>query len=406
MFHEEETEVMISVSKKVDLIEESQTIAMTSLAKRLRSEGKDIISLSAGEPDFPTPENIKLAAINAIKNNFTKYTQNEGTPELREAVAEKFRFENGLKVTASNILISNGGKHSIYNALQAICDPGDEVIIPSPYWVSFPEMVKLADAAPVILGTKQRSGFTFTAEDIKPLLTKRTKAIIINSPSNPTGSLLDETSLRGIGKLAARHGFFIISDEIYEKIIYDGHKHFSIGSIPEVKDRVITVSGVSKAYSMTGWRIGFMAANEKIIKGAAKIQSQMTSNASSISQAAALEAISGTQSEIEKMRLAFQKRRNLMLQKLSKINGLKTTKPAGAFYLFPSIKKFLGKRHNNMILKSSMDVAHYLLAEAQVAVVPGGAFGSDDHIRISYAYSERELIDATERISSALSRLK
>ncbi len=406
MFHEEETEVMILLSRKVDRIEESQTIAMTSLAKRLRSEGKDVISLSAGEPDFPTPENIKLAAINAIQNNFTKYTQNEGTPELREAVAEKFRSDNGLNVTASNILVSSGGKHSIYNALQVVCDPGDEVIVPSPYWVSFPEMVKLADATPVILQTKQESGFTFTAEDIKPLLSKRTKAIIINSPSNPTGSLLDETSLRGIGELAVHHGFFVISDEIYEKIIYDGHKHFSIGSIPEVQDRVITVSGVSKAYSMTGWRIGFMAANEEVIRGAAKIQSQMTSNASSISQAAALEAIRGTQNEIEKMRLAFQKRRDLMLQKFSKINGLKTTKPAGAFYLFPSIKKFLGKRHNNKVLKSSVDVAHYLLAEAQVAVVPGSAFGSDDHIRISYAYSEQELIDAAERISSALSRLK
>jgi aspartate aminotransferase len=396
---------MISISKKVDRIEESQTIAMTSLARKLRSEGKDVISLSAGEPDFPTPENIKLAAIKAIQNNFTKYTQNEGTPELREAVAEKFRFENGLDVTASNILISSGGKHSIYNALQAICDPGDEVIIPSPYWVSFPEMVKLVDAVPVILQTKEENGFTFTDENIKPLLTKKTKALIINSPSNPTGSILDEKILRGIARLAGQHNFFVISDEIYEKIIYDGHRHFSIGSIPEIRDRVITISGVSKAYSMTGWRIGFMAANEEIIKSAAKIQSQMTSNPSSVSQAAALEAIRGTQDEIEKMRLAFQKRRDLLLDRLSQINGLNTAKPAGAFYFFPSIKKFFGKGPNGTALNNSLDIAHYLLAEAQVALVPGGAFGSDDHIRISYAYSEQELIEAADRISAALAKL-
>ncbi|HUI31206.1 MAG TPA: pyridoxal phosphate-dependent aminotransferase [Candidatus Acidoferrales bacterium] len=397
---------MISTSKKVDRIEESQTIAMTSLARKLRSEGKNVISLSAGEPDFPTPENVKLAAIKAIQNNFTKYTQNEGTPELREAVAEKFRSENGLDVTAANILVSNGGKHSIYNALQSICNPGDEVIVPAPYWVSFPEMVKLVDAEPVILQTKQERGFTFTAEDIRPLVTKKTKAIIINSPSNPTGSILNEDVLRGIAALADQYGFFIISDEIYEKIVFDNHKHFSIGSIPEIRDKVITASGVSKAYSMTGWRIGFMAANEEIIKRAAKIQSQMTSNPSSISQAAALEALRGTKDDIEKMRLSFQKRRDLMLEKLSKIEELTTTKPAGAFYFFPSIRNLFGKKHNGNVLKNSMDAAHYFLAEAQVALVPGGAFGSDDHIRISYAYSDRELIEAMDRIASSLAKLK
>ncbi len=397
---------MTSISKKIDRIEESQTIAMTSLAMKLKSEGKSVISLSAGEPDFPTPENIKTAAIIAIQNNLTKYTQNEGTPELREAVAEKFRSENKLNVTTSNILISSGGKHSIYNALQAICDPGDEVIIVAPYWVSFPEMVKLVDGVPVVLRTREDLGFTFTAEDIKPLLTAKTKAIIINSPSNPTGSIIDENTQRGIAKLAMEHDFFVISDEIYEKIIYDGNKHFSIGSIPEIQDRVITISGVSKAYSMTGWRIGFMAANEKVIRNAAKIQSQMTSNPSSISQAAALEAIRGTQTEIEKMRLSFQKRRDLMFDKLRRIKDLHTTNPGGAFYFFPSIKKFLGRKHNAITLRNSLDVAHFLLAEAQVALVPGSAFGSDNHIRISYAYSEQELIEAASRISSALGKLK
>lgn len=396
---------MISMNRKVDRIKESQTIAMTALAQKLKSEGKDIISLSAGEPDFPTPENVKLAAIKAIENNFTKYTQNEGTQELREAVAEKFRVENKIEVNVSNILISSGAKHSIYNALQAICDPGDEVIIPSPYWVSFPEMVKLVDAVPVILETDEEDGFALKPASIEPLLSKKTKAIIINSPSNPSGNVIEEDALRELAKLADEHNFFIISDEIYEKIIYDDNKHFSVASIQEIKDRVITVTGVSKAYSMTGWRIGFMAASEEIIKNAAKIQSHMTSNPSSISQAAALEAIRGSQDVIEMMRMSFWKRRDLVLEKLTRIKGLRTSKPGGAFYFFPSIKSYLGKTVSGIELKNSFDVARYILSEAQVAVVPGSAFGSDNHIRISFACSERELEEATDRISAALERL-
>ncbi|MCL4539931.1 MAG: pyridoxal phosphate-dependent aminotransferase, partial [Bacteroidetes bacterium] len=334
------------------------------------------------------------------------YTQNEGTPELREAVAEKFRRDNGLNVKASNILVSNGGKHSIFNALQTICNPGDEVIIPAPYWVSFPEMVKLADATPVILQTKEERGFTFTANDLRPLLTQKTKALIINSPSNPTGSVASEETLRGIAKLAKERDFFIISDEIYEKIIYDGNKHFSIGSIPEVQDRVITASGVSKAYSMTGWRIGFMAANEEIVKRASKIQSQLTSNASSISQAAALEALKGPQSDVEKMRVSFQHRRDVMMERLSGIDGMTLAKPGGAFYFFPSVKRLFGKSNGGQVLRNSADIASYLLLEAQVALVPGAAFGSDSHIRISYAYAEKELTEAVDRIAAAVTKLR
>ncbi len=397
---------MISLSEKIDRIKESQTIAITSLAKRLRAEGKKIISLSAGEPDFPTPENVKQAAIRAINENFTKYTQNEGTPELREAIADKFRRDNGLNVTAANILVSNGGKHSIFNALQAICNPGDEVIIPAPYWVSFPEMVKLVDATPVILHTKEERGFTFTADDLKPLLTSRTKALIINSPSNPTGSVINEEILRGIAVLAKEKDFYIISDEIYEKIIYDGNRHFSIGSVPDIKDRVITATGVSKAYSMTGWRIGFMAASEEIVRRAAKIQSQLTSNASSISQAAALEAVKGPQNDVEKMRSAFEHRRDVMMERLSKIDGLTVSRPGGAFYFFPSVTGLFGKSNGTQTLKNSSDVASYFLTEAQVAVVPGSAFGSDNHIRISYAYSEKELTEASDRIGAAVAKLK
>lgn len=398
---------MISLSKKADKIQESQTIAISSLAKKLRAEGKNIISLSAGEPDFPTPENIKRAAMKAIQDNFTKYTQNEGTPELREAVANKFRRDNGMDhLKTTNILVSNGGKHSLFNALQAICNPGDEVIVPAPYWVSFPEMVKLADAVPVILKTKEEKGFTFDAEDVEPLVTDRTKAIIINTPSNPTGAVIGEEALRGIAALAVRKDFFIISDEIYEKIIYDGNKHFSIGSVPEARDRVITSSGVSKAYSMTGWRIGFIAANQDIIKRAAKMQSQETSNASSISQAAALEALNGPQDDVLKMRAEFEKRRNVMLDKIGRIEGLTLSKPGGAFYFFPSIKGLIGRTFRGKKLTGSVDVAQFILSEAEVALVPGIAFGADDHVRISYAYSERELAEAADRIAAALAKLE
>ncbi len=397
---------MIPFSTKVDKIEESQTIAITSLARKLRAEGKNVISLSAGEPDFPTPENVKLAAIKAIQDNFTKYTQNEGIPELREAIAEKFRVENRLNVKAANILVSNGGKHSLFNALQAICNPGDEVIVPAPYWVSFPEMVKLADGVPIILRTSEEKGFTFDAADVERLLSDKTKAIIINTPSNPTGAVISEQSLRDIADLARKKNFYIISDEIYEKIIYDGNKHFSVGSVPEASRLVITASGVSKAYSMTGWRIGFMAADEEIIKRAAKVQSQVTSNASSISQAAALEALRGAQADVEKMRLAFQKRRDLTIARLASISGLTVGRPGGAFYFFPSVKGLFGKSYDGKSLKGSIDVAQFLLAEAQVTLVPGIAFGSDDHIRISYAYSERELTEALDRIAAAVSGLK
>ncbi len=397
---------MTSLSQKADRIQESQTIAISSLAKKLRAEGKNVISLSAGEPDFPTPEHIKKAAIKAIQDNFTKYTQNEGTPQLREAVAEKFRNDNGMNVKASNILVSNGGKHSLFNALQAICNPGDEVIIPAPYWVSFPEMVKLADAVPVVLQTKEEKGFTFDAGDVEPLVTPKTKAIIVNTPSNPTGAVIGEEALRGIAALAVRKGFFIISDEIYEKIIYDDNRHFSVASIPEASELVITSSGVSKAYSMTGWRIGFIAAREDIIKRAAKMQSQETSNASSISQAAALEALRGPQDDVAKMRLAFEKRRNVMLEKLRSIDGFTVNKPGGAFYFFPSVKGLFGRTYNGKQMSGSLDIAQFFLSEAQVALVPGIAFGSDGHMRMSYAYSEKELTEAADRIASAVAKLK
>lgn len=394
-----------SFSSKVQEIHESQTMAITSLAKKLISDGIDIISLNAGEPDFPTPENVKNAAIKAIQSNFTKYTQNEGIPELREAVAEKFRLENKLDVNLENVLISSGGKQSIYNALLAISNPGDQVIVISPYWVSYPEMVKLAGAEPVIFETDDKDDYRIDFSRLARLFSNRTKAIIINSPSNPTGAVYEEEELARLADLVLRHNSYVISDEIYEKIIFDGKKHFSIGSIKEIANRVITISGVSKAYAMTGWRIGFMAANEDIIKLSAKIQSQVTSHPSSISQVAALEAIRNSSKDVDVMRQEFERRRDLVYNCLLNIDAIKISKPHGAFYAFPSVRRFFGKSHNGIKINNSVDISQFLLTQARVAVVPGLAFGSNDHIRLSFASSVDELNEGLTRITKALNSL-
>lgn len=394
-----------TLSSKVQGINESQTIAITSLAKKLISNGIDVISLNAGEPDFPTPENVKNAAINAIQNNFTKYTQNEGIPELREAVAEKFRRDNNLDVHLDNILISSGGKQSIYNAILSICNPGDEVIVIAPYYVSYPEMVRLANAEPVIFQTNEEDDFHIDFAKFGQLFSKRTKAIIINSPSNPTGTVYEEDEMTKLAELALKHNVYVISDEIYEKIIFDGKKHYSIGSIKEVARQVITINGVSKAYAMTGWRIGFMAANEEIIKLSSKIQSQVTSNPSSISQVAALEAITGSQDQVDIMRQEYERRRDYTCERLLKINGITMSKPHGAFYAFPSVKRFFGRSYKGNEIRNSLDISKFLLDEARVAVVPGTAFGSNDHIRISFASSADDLDKGLTRITKALDSL-
>ncbi|MGC8594792.1 MAG: pyridoxal phosphate-dependent aminotransferase [Candidatus Kryptoniota bacterium] len=402
---EDRYSMLKNCSLKVQAINESQTLAISSLAKKLISNGIDIVSLNAGEPDFPTPENVRNAAITAIQNNFTKYTQNEGIPELREAVAEKFRRENNLDVRMENILISSGGKQSLYNALLAICNPGDEVIVIAPYYVSYPEMVRLADAKPVIFETSEDDDFHIDFDKLGRLFSERTKAIIINSPSNPTGSVYKEEELRKLAEIALKYDVYVISDEIYEKIIFDREKHFSIGSIKEIAGQVITINGVSKAYAMTGWRIGFMAASEEIIRLSSKVQSQVTSNASSISQAAALEAIKNSSEYVEVMRQEYQLRRDFVYEQLLKIEGITISKPYGAFYAFPSVKHFFGRSYGTSRLNNSIDISEFLLNEARVAVVPGLAFGSDNHIRLSFASSIDDLNEGLTRITKALESL-
>ena len=396
---------MKQLSKKASALEASQTLALTALALKMKSEGVDVVSLTAGEPNVPTPPHIKQAAIKAIDDDFTKYTANAGIPGLRAAIVEKFRNENNLHFDASQILVSNGAKHSIYNALQAICNPGDEVIFSAPYWVSYPEMVKLVDAKSVVLNTTEKTEFKITPLQLRKAITKKTKALILCSPSNPTGSVYSQRELEELARVVEKTGIFVISDEIYEKVIYDHHNHFSIGSISAIKDQVITVNGVSKAYAMTGWRIGYFGANHDVTAAAEKIQSQMTSNASSISQRAALAAISGSDHDAKYMTAEFMKRRDFIYNAVCSIKGLTCIKPAGAFYLFPNVSKYFGKKYNGEPLRSSDAVSHFLLKEENLVVVPGSGFGADKFIRLSYACSMEELEKAAERMHRGFSKL-
>ncbi len=397
---------MKSLSKKVAQAEASQTLALTALAKKLKSEGIDVVSLTAGEPDFPTPRHIKDAAIKAIEENFTKYTITAGIPELRSAIVEKLKRDNNIHVDASQILVSNGAKHSIFNALQAICNKGDEVIIPAPYWVSYPEMVKLVDGVPVMLKTTEKTEFKISAAQLKKAITKKTKALILCSPSNPTGSVYTPEELQAIAKVVEQTGIFVIADEIYERVIYDGAQHFSLGSIPEIKEQVITVNGVSKAYSMTGWRIGFLAANKSVVDAAEKVQSQVTSGPNSIAQKAAYAAFAGNDDEVIKMTAEFKRRRDYFHPALAAISGITVTKPTGAFYLFPNMSSFYGKSYNGVTVKNSDDMAQFLIKEAQVVTVPGSGFGANNNIRLSYACSMQDLEKAASRMKDALAKLK
>ncbi|MEW6061770.1 MAG: pyridoxal phosphate-dependent aminotransferase [Bacteroidota bacterium] len=397
---------MKSLSTKVAQAEASQTLALTALAKKMKAEGIDVISLTAGEPDFPTPRHIKDAAIKAIEENFTKYTINAGIPELRTAIAHKLKRDNNIDVEPSQILISNGAKHSIYNALQAICNKGDEVIIPAPYWVSYPEMVKLVDAVPVIVRTTEKTDFKMSSRQLKKAITKKTKALILCSPSNPTGSVYSPEELQAIGEVVEQTGIYVIADEIYEKVIYDGMKHFSLASIPEIKNQIITVNGVSKAYAMTGWRIGFLAAAKEVVEAAEKVQSQITSAPNSIAQKAAYAAFAGSDDEVHKMTDEFKHRRDYLYSEMITIPGIAAIKPRGAFYLFPNVSDFFGTSYNGRKIKNCDDVAHFLIAEAKVVTVPGSGFGAKNNIRLSYACSMQELEKAVARMREAFSKLQ
>ena len=389
---------MSIVSNSLKRIKPSPTIAVTSKAREMRAAGKDVIGLGAGEPDFDTPDNIKEAAIEAIKRGETKYTAVDGTPKLKKAIQGKFTRENNLSYELDQISVGTGGKQVLYNVFMATLNPGDEVIIPAPYWVSYPDMVLLAGGKPKIVKCSEKNEFKITPDELKKAIGKKTKWLIINSPSNPTGSCYTKKEIEDLSKILIKNkNVYILSDDIYEHITYDDFKFFTIAQIKALKDRTLTMNGVSKSYSMTGWRIGYGAGPKDIIKAVAKIQSQSTTNPSSISQAAAVEALNGTQDFIKTRSDSFKERRDYVVETLNSINGLSCLKPSGAFYVFPNCKKLLGKKTK---LKTDKEFVEKLLEKAEVAVVQGSAFGLDGYFRISYATSMENLKKALDRIKS------
>ncbi|HPI37479.1 MAG TPA: pyridoxal phosphate-dependent aminotransferase [Ignavibacteriaceae bacterium] len=396
---------MNNFSAIVSSVEESRTLSITALIKKLKSEGKDVLSFSAGEPDFNTPDYIKEAAIEAIKNNFTRYTANEGYPELVKAVIKKFKDDNGLLFEPANILVSNGAKHSIFNLILAICNPGDEVVFQSPYWVSYPEIVKLAGAVPVVIDADVNQEYKITPAQLEAAITPKTKAFIMNSPSNPTGAVYSEKEIMAFCEVMKEKDIYIISDEIYEKIIFDGEKHLPIASVPCMKEKTITVNGVSKAYAMTGWRIGFAAGNKEIIRLARNLQSHSTSNASSVSQAATVAALNGSSVEIDRMVAEFQKRRDYIVKGLNEIPGIKCPTPKGAFYAFFDVSSYYSKEFNGESINDSTSFCNYLLKEVNVGLVPGIAFGNDKCVRMSYACSMEEIKEGLLRMKNGLEKI-
>ena len=393
---------MSIISDILKRIKPSPTIAVTQKARELKAAGKDVIGLGAGEPDFDTPDNVKDAAIKAIKEGDTKYTAVDGTPELKKAISEKFKRENNLSYSTDQITVGAGGKHVIYNLMMATLNKGDEVIIPAPYWVSYPDIVMLAGANPIVVECSEEQGFKLTAKDLESVITNNTKWVILNSPSNPTGACYTEQEIRNLAQVLRRNPHVsVLSDDIYEHIIYDNFKFFTIAQIPELKNKVVTMNGVSKSYAMTGWRIGYAAGEKEIIKAISKVQSQSTSNPSSISQAAAVEALNGTQDFISIRSKSFQERRDFVVSSLNDIDGINCLKPDGAFYVFPSCKGLIGKKDKSgKKLETDTDFVESLLENNNVAVVQGSAFGLDGYFRVSYATSMEKLKVAMDRIKS------
>ena len=392
----------IKLSKNLENIPPSATVTMTQLARELKNQGKDVVSLSAGEPDFDTPDHIKEAAIDAINRGETKYTAVDGIDELKEAIIKKFKNDNNLNFLKENISVAPGGKTIIYNAMMATLNPGDEVIIVAPYWVSYPDIVKLASGTPIIIKAKEENNFKISADDLEKNITKKTKWIIINSPSNPTGEVYSKAELTSLAKVIEKHpDLYILSDDIYEYLLYRGSEKFStIAEIdPEVAKRTITMNGVSKAYSMTGWRIGYCAGPKKIIDAMRKLQSQSTSNPSSISQWAAVEALNGKKEFLKDWLLSFEERRDMVVGMINSANGLKCLKPKGAFYVYPSCNGIIGKKTpDGRIIKNDKDFAMSLLESKSISVVHGEAFGLSPYFRISYATSMKKLKVACNRI--------
>ena len=389
---------MSIISNSLNKIKPSPTIAVSQKARELRAAGKDVIGLGAGEPDFDTPNNIKNAAVRAIRAGETKYTAVDGTLALKKAIVKKFKKENNLKYSIDQITVGAGGKQVLYNTFMATLNKGDEVIIPAPFWVSYPDMVLLAGGKPKIVKCDEKDGFKINAENLRKAITKKTKWLILNSPSNPTGAGYTKNEIKKLSKVLIKHKkIHILSDDIYEHVKYDNFKFYTIAQISKLKNRTLTMNGVSKSYAMTGWRIGYAAGPENIIKAIRKIQSQSTSNPSSISQAAAVEALNGTQKFIKKRANSFKARRNFVVNSLNNIKGISCLKPNGAFYVFPNCKKLLG---NKTKLKTDTDFVKKLLEKSNVAVVQGSAFGLDGYFRISYATSMQKLKIAMSRIKS------
>ncbi len=398
--------ISMGIAKRALAIKPSPTLAAAAKAKAMKAQGIDVVDFGVGEPDFDTPENVKMAGIKAIQSGFTKYTPAGGIDELKEAIIEKFKKDNGLHYEKPQILVSCGAKHSLYNIAEALFDPGDEVIIPSPYWVSYPDQVLLNDAVPVIVETTADEGFKLSAKKLEKFITKKTKALILNTPSNPTGLAYDMQTLENITALVVKHNMYVISDEIYEKLIYDGFTHTSIASLgKEIQNRTIVVNGVSKSHAMTGWRIGYAAGPKDVITAMANIQSQSTSNPASISQKAAVEALRGPQDFIRTMNAEFDKRRKYMVDRLNRMPGISCIMPVGAFYAFPNVSKLYGKSVNGKTIKNSSDLSAFILEDAQVALVSGDAFGADAYIRLSYATSMEIIRKGLDRIEKAVAML-
>ncbi len=398
----------MGLSERIGRIKPSPTLAVSAKAKAMKAQGIDVVSFGAGEPDFDTPRHIKEAAIQAIRNGFTKYTPASGIDELKEAVCEKFARDNGLTFDKSQVVISCGGKHAFYNLAQVLLDPGDEAIIPAPYWVSYPDMVRLAGGTPVIVETEEENGFKLTPEQLDAALTDKTKIVVINSPYNPTGTAYTKEELEALGEvILAYPNAHVISDEIYEKIVYDGYTFTSIANGgDDIRGRTVIIHGVSKTYAMTGWRIGFTAGDPNIIKAVSMLQSQSTSNPTSIAQKAAVAALTGPQEPVDAMVRAFHERRDYMISRLNGMEGVTCFTPHGAFYAFPNLSAYMGKAYKDARIDSGFDLAAYLLDEARVAVVPGDAFGKKGYLRLSFATSMEEIKKGLDRIEKGLGKLQ
>ncbi len=397
---------MNQLSDRLNSLSPSATLAMSQKSSELKAQGVDVINLSVGEPDFNTPDHIKEAAKQAIEDNFSRYSPVAGYPALRNAIVAKLKNENGLEYTAAQISCANGAKQSVCNTILTLVNKGDEVIVPAPYWVSYPEMVKLAEGTPVIVRAGIEQDFKITPAQLEAAITPKTRALILCSPSNPTGSVYSQEELAGLAAVLAKHErVFVIADEIYEHINYIG-KHQSIAQFAEVRDRVVIVNGVSKAYAMTGWRIGFVAGPEWVVKGINKLQGQYTSGPCSVSQKAAEAAYTGTQEPVEEMRKAFERRRDLIVKLAKEIPGFEVNFPQGAFYLFPKCDSFFGKKDGDRVIATADDLAMYLLEVGHVACVGGTSFGAPECIRMSYATSDENIVEAMRRIKETLARLK